>query len=195
MYKKITLQFFLLLIIFLIVGWVIRAYFTNTELKTNLGKIKIDNKKDLPIKNSNVIKNMKYVAKDADGNNYTVVSEFGSLSENGSNLIFMTKVSAFINMKDKSSVKISSDKAIYNGSTYDTNFQNNIVVIYENNTITAENLDLLFEKKKANIYKSIVYKNLNTKLEADKIEIDLTTNSSKIFMNKKSEKVKIISLN
>ena len=194
MLKKITLQFFLLLIIFLIVGWVIKAYFTNTNLKTNLEKIKINNKKDLPIKNSNLIKNMKYVATDSDGNNYTILSEFGSLSENESNLIFMTKVSAFINMKDRSIVKISSDKAIYDGSNYNTSFQKNVFVVYEDNTIAAENLDLLFEKKKANLYETVVYKNLNTLLEADKVEIDLATNNSKIFMNKKSEKVKIISL-
>jgi hypothetical protein len=147
MLKKIILQFFLLLIIFLIVGWVIKAYFTNTKLKTDLGKIKINNKKDLPIKNSNLIKNMKYVATDSDGNNYTILSKFGSLSENDSNLIFMTKVSAFINMKDRSIVKISSDKAIYNGSNYNTSFQKNVFVVYEDNTIVAENLDLLFEKK------------------------------------------------
>ena len=128
MLKKIILQFFLLLIIFLIVGWVIKAYFTNTKLKTDLGKIKINNKKDLPIKNSNLIKNMKYVATDSDGNNYTILSKFGSLSENDSNLIFMTKVSAFINMKDRSIVKISSDKAIYNGSNYNTSFQKNVFV-------------------------------------------------------------------
>ena len=194
MLKKITLQFFLLLIIFLIVGWVIKAYFTNTNLKTNLEKIKINNKKDLPIKNSNLIKNMKYVATDSDGNNYTILSEFGSVSENESNLIFMTKVSAFINMKDRSIVKISSDKAIYDGSNYNTSFQKNVFVVYEDNTIAAENLDLLFEKKKANLYETVVYKNLNTLLEADKVEIDLATNNSKIFMNKKSEKVKIISL-
>ena len=195
MLKKIILQFFLLLIIFLIVGWVIKAYFTNTNLKTDLGKIKINNKKDLPIKNSNLIKNMKYVATDSDGNNYTILSKFGSLSENDSNLIFMTKVSAFINMKDRSIVKISSDKAIYNGSNYNTSFQKNVFVVYEDNTIAAENLDLLFEKKKVNLYETVVYKNLNTRLEADKVEIDLATNNSKIFMNKKSEKVKIISLN
>jgi lipopolysaccharide export system protein LptA len=190
MLKKIILQFFLLLIIFLIVGWVIKAYFTNTKLKTDLGKIKINNKKDLPIKNSNLIKNMKYV-----GNNYTILSKFGSLSENDSNLIFMTKVSAFINMKDRSIVKISSDKAIYNGSNYNTSFQKNVFVVYEDNTIVAENLDLLFEKKKVNLYETVVYKNLNTRLEADNVEIDLATNNSKIFMDKKSEKVKIISLN
>ena len=194
MLKKIILQFFLLLIILLIVGWVIKAYFTNTNLKTNLKKIKTNNKKDLPIKNSNLIRNMKYVATDSDGNNYTILSKFGSLSENDSNLIFMTKVSAFINMKDRSIVKISSDKAIYNGSDYDTSFQKNVFVVYGDNTIAAENLDLLFRKKKANLYETVVYKNLNTRLEADKVEIDLVTNNSKIFMDKKSEKVKIISL-
>ena len=107
----------------------------------------------------------------------------------------MTNVTAIINMKDKSQIKISSNKATYNSSNYNSEFRDNILMIYGNNKITSEKLDLMFEKNIAIIFDNVIYKNLNTQLEADKIEINLMTKSSKIFMNKKSEKVKIISLN
>ena len=45
------------------------------------------------------------------------------------------------------------------------------------------------------ISKNIIYKNLDTKLEADKIEIDLLTKNTKIFMDDKSKKIKLIKSN
>ena len=61
--------------------------------------------------------------------------------------------------------------------------------------ITSDNLNLYFEKNLADILNNVVYKNLNTTLEADKIEIDLLTKNSNIYMNNKFEKIKIINKN
>ena len=42
------------------------------------------------------------------------------------------------------------------------------------------------------MYNDIIYKKQNTMLTADRLEIDLITKNSKIFMDNKSEKIKII---
>ena len=42
------------------------------------------------------------------------------------------------------------------------------------------------------MYKNIVYNKPGTKLKADRLEIDLITKNSKIFMDNKTEKIKII---
>jgi lipopolysaccharide assembly outer membrane protein LptD (OstA) len=195
MSKKTIIQLFLLLIIFIISFFALKTYFPSQTKKIVLNKI-IDNKRNKILdQNSNLIKNIKYVAEDKNGNSYTILSEFGVLSENEPDLILMTNVSAFINMKDKSQMKIFSNKAKYNRSSYNTNFQDSVLMIYENNKISADKLDFLFEKKIALMTGNIIYKNLNTSLEADKIEFDLLTKNSKIFMYKDSKKVKIISLN
>ena len=55
-------------------------------------------------------------------------------------------------------------------------------------------MDLLFKDNLATISNNVVYKNLNTQLYADKIEMDLITKNSKIFMKNKSEKVKVVSI-
>ena len=47
----------------------------------------------------------------------------------------------------------------------------------------------------ATITNNVIYKNLNTKMFADKIEINLITKNSKIFMNSGSKKVKIVRIN
>ena len=57
---------------------------------------------------------------------------------------------------------------------------------------TSENLDISFNSNKASMYKNIVYNKPGTQLIADRLEIDLITKNSKIFMDKNSEKIKII---
>jgi hypothetical protein len=54
---------------------------------------------------------------------------------------------------------------------------------------------LLFKKNLAYISDEILYKNLNTQLQADKIEVNLLTKNLKIFMNDKSKKIKILNIN
>ena len=107
----------------------------------------------------------------------------------------MKNVLATINLKDTNQINISSDIATFNNINYDTNFYNNVLVTYGGHTITSNNLDLFFEKNLATITQNIIYKNLNTTLEADKVEIDLITKNSKIFMDNQSKKVKVFSIN
>ena len=110
-------------------------------------------------------------------------------------LILMKKVQAKINFKNSSSAIISADNAIYNNINYNTNFYDNVLITYTDHTIRANNFDLNFKENLGIISNNIIYKNLNTQLEADKIEIDLITKNLKIFMNKKTKKVKITNIN
>ena len=144
---------------------------------------------------SNAIYNIKYISKDKKGNSYTIKSNSGEIDSNKSELISMNDVTANINLLNSSPIIISADNAIYNNINHETNFYNNVKVRYVTANITSENMDLLFEKNVATITNNVIYKNLNTQLQADKVEIDLITKNSKIFMNSKSEKVRIISLN
>ena len=195
MNKKTILQFFLLLVIFIIFFSISRTYFPNKkEEKIKETSVESSANKFLG-ENSNLIKNLSYFAEDKRGNNYTILSQFGEINENMPDLIALTSVTAFINMRGGSQIKISSDKAIYNKFNYNSNFQDNVLITYQGHRITSEKLNLIFEKNIITIFDNVIYKNLNTQLEADKIEIDLITKKSRIFMNKKSEKVKIISLN
>ena len=63
---------------------------------------------------------------------------------------------------------------------------------YLDNSISSENLDLLFTKKISKIYNNVVYKNNYLNLNTDKIIIDMTTGDLKLEMNNKQEKVRLI---
>ena len=195
MQKKTILQLFLLIVVLIISIIFFKTYFGNKSNDNSLININENKKKTSDQKKSNIIHNLKYVSSDKNGNNYIITSKNGELNEDKPEIILMTNVVATINMKNSKPITISSDTAIFNNVNYDTNFFKNVFVTYEEHIITSDNLDLIFEKNLATISKNIIYKNLNTVLEADKVEIDLITKNSKIFMNDKSKKVKIFNIN
>jgi lipopolysaccharide export system protein LptA len=195
MKKKIFLQFFLFIIILSIFFVFYKIYFTDKKQKVVTDDI--DEKKitQSNSEGSNLIYNIEYIAEDKKGSRYLLKSNYGELNTNDPNLITLQEVSAVITFDETEPINIVSDSALYNSENYDTKFYGNVIVVYTEHTITSDNLNLYFEKNLADILNNVVYKNLNTTLEADKIEIDLLTKNSNIYMNNKFEKIKIINKN
>ena len=193
MYRKIITQFLLLLILCLIVLSTFFFYFNKKEnlIEANL-KINNEIEPQIDEKTGTLIKDIYYSFSDASGNYYEFVSEFGKVDINNSNKIFMTNVVANIYLLNSSPVKIVSKYANYNKVNHETNFFNNVVVTHLIHKATSENLDLSFNENVASMYNNIVYNKPGTKLTADRLEIDLITKNSKIFMDNKTEKIKII---
>ena len=106
--------------------------------------------------------------------------------------IYMTGVKAIINLENSNFITIYSDYAIFNNKNFETNFSKNIQLNYLDHLLTGENLDLLFNKNLITMNNQVVYKNLDTELNADRIIIDLITKNSKIFMSDKEKKIKIL---
>lgn len=195
MLKKTILQLLLLLSIFVISIIFFNIYFKNNNTNTISTKT-LDLKKDLPEnEKGNLIHNIEYISNDNNKYNYIIKSKQGIQSVNPPNVTFMKDVLATINLNDKTPINISSKSAFFNNITYDTEFNGEVVVIYDEHKINAEKLNLLFKKNLAYISNEILYKNLNTQLQADKIEINLLTKNLKIFMNDKSKKINILNIN
>ena len=194
MHQKTLIQLLLLLSILVISFFFYRIYFSKKNIVSKKIEIIEDKKKQFKTK-SNSIENIQYTSVDKDGNGYIITSKTGELDYNQPELILMKNVIATINLHNSVPIIISADNAIYNNINYDTNFYENVVVTYNDHFISSDNLDLIFEKNLATISNNIIYKNLNTKLQADKVEIDLITKNSKIFMDDKTKKIKIMSIN
>jgi len=191
MQKKIIIQVFLFLLIIIISVIFFKFYFKPTNLtKEYDSKINTSDSNQ-----NNLMSNIKYFAADKVGNEYIVKSKLAEFDPNQPNLILMEKVEGVIQFTNSSPILISSDKAIYNKLNHDTKFFKNVLAAYDDHKISSQNLELFFDKNLASISKKIIYKNLNTELRADRIEIDLVTKNSKILMDKKTKKVKVITLN
>ena len=76
-----------------------------------------------------------------------------------------------------------------------TKFYENVIMTYNEHNTNSDNLDLLLDKNSVTLFNNVTYKNLDAELKADKMEIDLITKNSKIFMNNFSDKINIVSIN
>jgi len=196
MLNKTFLQLFLLMVILLISFFFFKNYFIKKKKKNNYKNVEtINNEKDLNEKKSNLIYNIEYISEFKDGDFYVISSEFAEIIYDKTELIKMKKVIATINLNGSMPIKIYADNAIYNDINNNTNFYGNVLMTYNMHIINSDNLNLMFEKNLAILSNNIIYKNLNTKLEADKIEFDLITKNSKIFMDNLSDTVKIVNIN
>ena len=193
MYKKIIIQLFLLLTVFTIATFVFFFYFKEKEiLKENNIQMKKITELKIDEETASLIKNMNYSFSDLNGNNYEILSEFGKVDINDPDKIFMTNVLATIHLKNESPIKIVSKFANYNKNDHETKFFENVKIMYKIHKVTSQNLNLSFKSNLVTMYNKIVYTKPGTKLFADQLQIDLLTKNSKIFMNNKFEKIKII---
>ena len=193
MYKKILIQFLLLTTIFIIIFSTFFLYFNKKEkLKTSNLPINKEKESLIDDETGTLIKDINYSFSDPSGNYYELLSEVGKVDINNSDKIFMTDVVATIYLVDSSPIKITSKYANYNKINHETSFFENVKVTHLIHKATSENLDISFKDNLASMYNNIVYNKPGTNLTADRLEIDLITKNSKIFMDNKTEKIKII---
>ena len=193
MYKKIIIQLFLLLTLVTITIFVFFFYFKEKKIvKENNIQMKKITEFKVNEETASLMKNMNYSFSDLNGNNYEILSEFGKVDINDPDKIFMTNVLATIHLKNESPIKIVSKFANYNKNDHETKFFENVKIMYEIHKVTSQNLNLSFKSNLVTMYNKIIYTKPDTKLFADQLQIDLLTKNSKIFMNNKFEKIKII---
>ena len=194
MQKKILIQLLLLLSIFVITLISYKSYFGNLNEVKIKDSIRSNLDKEIIKKGINQIENVTYSSQDLEGNSYSVKSDFGEFDQNKTDLVLLTNVVATIFIKDSQPIKVYAKKSLYNNLNYNTNFYNEVEIIYKNHKFFSDNFDLIFNEKTGTIYNNVIYKNLNTSLYADKIDIDLISKNSKIYMFDRSKKVKIKNL-
>ena len=193
MYKKILIQFLLLITIFIIIFSTFFLYFNKKEkLKTSSLPIIKEKESLIDDETGTLIKDINYSFSDSSGNYYELLSDVGKVDINNSDKIFMTNVVATIYLVNSSPVKITSKHANYNKINHETSFFEDVKVTHLIHSATSENLDISFKDNIASMYNNILYNKPGTKLKADRLEIDLITKNSKIFMDNKTEKIKII---
>ena len=141
--------------------------------------------------NSNIISNVNYTTKDADGNEYIIRALKGEIDYEKPNVLYLTKVNALVKLKNSNIVKITSDFGRYNSENFDTIFSKNVIIKYLENKITGEYLDFSLGRNSMIISKNVIYSNLENILKADVIEINIETKDTKIFMYEKEKKVNV----
>ena len=188
--KKTGLQVVMVLIIILISLWFYLKYFAKNLEDVNETQVveKIDENQN---STSTYINDINYVSTDLRGNEYQITAKLAEIKVENSDLMFLTDVIAFVFIKDKDTVKITSNFGKYNTNNYDTIFSENVIVIYPGHKVTGEYLDFSFLTNLGVFTTNVIYTGEKTNLFADKMEMNLTTKDTKIFMNNVGEKVLI----
>ena len=190
MNKKTGLQVAMVFAIIIISLWFYLKYFTNNFEEVEKTQIieKIDKNQN---SNSTYIDDINYVSADIKGNKYQITAKQAEIKVENSDVMFLRDVVAFIFIKDSDIIKITSNFSKYNSKNYDTIFSKNVIVIYPGHKITGEYLDFSFLSNLGIFTTNVVYAGEKINLFADKIEMNLTTKDTKIFMNDNEKKVLI----
>ena len=180
----------MVLVIVIISLWFYLKYFTKEfeDVKDTPILEKVDENQN---SESTYINDINYVSTDFRGNKYQITAKLAEIKIENSNVMFLTDVVAFIFIKDSEMVKITSSFGKYNSKNYDTIFSENVIVIYPGHKITGKYLNFSFLSNLGTFIENVVYTGEKTNLFADKIEMNLTTKDTKIFMNNTKKKVLI----
>ena len=154
-----------------------------TQLKNNLSK---------KSQETNKILELSYKSSDEKGNTYKINSESGYMDDVNENVLILENVTAKILVFNYGTFFIESDKAKYNKLSLDTHFFDNVNLLYLDHIIKSEDLYLKYIDKEIKISNNVKYENEENFLEADEVDLDLVTKTSKIYMNDKNQKVKAI---
>jgi LPS export ABC transporter protein LptC len=190
MNKKTGLQAIMVFVIILISLWFYLKYFTENfkDVKKTLAIEKVDENQN---STSTYINDINYVSTDVRGNKYQITAKLAEIKIENSDLMFLSDVVAFVFIKDKDTVKITSNFGKYNTNNYDTIFSENVIVIYPGHKVTGEYLDFSFLTNLGVFTTNVIYTGEKTNLFADKMEMNLTTKDTKIFMNDAGKKILI----
>ena len=188
---KTSFQVFLISLALLISGIFYLKYFYKKNYIDSSEPEKVFDKNKKGLSEGNTMRKLSYESYDNNGNIYTIKSDFGKFNKEKEDEILMTNVTAQIKFTNSNFIYLYSKYAKYNPTNSDTKFYDNVELEYLDHKINSNNIDIYFTESKLEAYSNLVYKNLDTKLKADKVELDLITKNSKIFMFDNS-KVEII---
>ena len=195
--KKKVFQYSLLILLFVVSFLFYYKYFFKDDKKVELNQSQDIIKKSPEVnqndESKNIIENLKYVSEDILGNTYTVIAQSATLREDKINEVQLFEVNAEITRQDQEVIYIYSKTANYNKTNNNTIFRGSVNIKYGNQTIDSDTLSFNFEDNLIEILDNVYYVNKNTKINADKVEIDLLNKKSKISMINKNNKVSITS--
>ncbi len=196
MYKRL-IQIVLVFCLLIVLSLTFYNYFYEKELKVEKNieiqkKITQEKINTSQENKDNIIYNLSYKKFDIQNNFYQIEALEGVIKENDTNLILMKKVKATIKYLDYESLIILSENAIFNNKSFETNFYNGVKLIYEDQNLSSDNLDFLFDKNIAIFKDNVRYENLDTKMFSDQIILNLFTKEIVIKAKKDLEKVQVL---
>ena len=188
---KRIIQLILFLTLILISFIFHKLYFQETN-KINIQTNIFTNESSASTSN-NLIKDLKYEVKLDNNNEYILTAEFGEIVyEDDAEKVKMQNVVGILIDQNNIPITIKSENAVYDNSSYATNFSESVKIEYLDNKIFADKVDLDFKNNIIIIYDNVKYYRIDGNMKADSIIINLITKKIDVNMKNKKDNIKII---
>ena len=125
------------------------------------------------LENTEKFVNIEYTGLDLSGNRYILKSKEAYLDETSPEIIYMTSVEAIFYFKDGTTLRIWSNKGIYNNKTLDMKFFNNVKAKYLSSNLFAQKADYSNSERYLSIYDNVRIDDIRGNLIADKLLFDI----------------------
>ena len=174
---QISLLFFGLLIIFF-------TYFYDRNPEPSLDQtIKKDVPKDVVEKEGfNTFENITYEGKTQKNNDFVLNAEYAEFATNESNIIYMKKVVCRFFFKDGTTLRVFSDKGIYENLSNDMEFEENVEMYYLANKLFSDKANFRNSENTLIVKGNVIGEGPLGNVAADKLNVDLIEKKMKISM-------------
>ena len=150
-------------------------------------KININNKLNNEI--PKIVKDIEYLTSDKNGNKYKILATSGRTNQNDKNILDLDNVRGEITSNQRSTIYVVSDFALYDSSTFGSNFYKNVIINFEDKKITCDNFDINMNTNIAIAYNNVVMTDPKSTIKAGKVALNIETKEIEINpdINKKSK--------
>ena len=158
------------------------------DIDTN---ISIKDASQLTEETSNIIEDVNYVGTNNKGTFFELNAAIAEIKYDKPNISHLQDVFVVIKLSNLRTIRIRSDKAVFNKISNDCEFFGNVEIIEQDDIITSDNLDLYMSKNLITAYNNVKYNSIKGFLIADKVDMDIVKNEANIFMFEKNDKVQV----
>ena len=140
----------------------------------------------------NLTKEIEYITSNKKGDVFKIRAKYGKSNLKNANVLDLKYVNGEILSDKRSTIYVSSDLANYNYTNQNSKFYKDVVIKYDNKTITCDKLDLMISENIALAYSNVVVKDDKSIMKAQIITLDIITKDINI---NSEDKINIVTNN
>ncbi|CAO6132092.1 Lipopolysaccharide assembly, LptC-related [Candidatus Pelagibacterales bacterium] len=175
------------------------VYFVYPALNTYRLKLTSKNIKPTQGAESNVFENISYIGVDASGKQYNVRAQLASIDKDNQDLISLKEVDSDFLLKDGSIIKIISKTGLFNKTTNDILYEQNVKITQRDGVVTANRAEYLVKSNNIFVSGNVIgdfiendpktKKRRTSQIKADRVIIDTFKKTVDVVMEEKGKQV------
>jgi hypothetical protein len=175
------------------------VYFVYPALNTYRLKLTSKNIKPTQGAESNVFENISYIGVDASGKQYNVRAQLASIDKDNQDLISLKEVDSDFLLKDGSIIKIISKTGLFNKTTNDILYEQNVKITQRDGVVTANRAEYLVKSNNIFVSGNVIgdfiendpktKKRRTSQIKADRVIIDTFKKTAEVVMDEKGKQV------